>query len=220
MPSIWKLVYKQVYTLVMHCESAQEIQEEFVSTQEKAYLDLSNIRVGCAETRSDLYARFHPKMRDAQNKEKLSSMILETTSQGITACSKRIVDEFVACSGVQKSHRFEWIVNELLMNAARHGNKWESEKNVYITWGVHAGEFVVYMDDEGAGFDPTRIEDRSTPEFLEDTHGRGLLTSDRHLDKLNGHLLYLPMDQKSTHCREAMLRIPLASGKNGILASR
>jgi serine/threonine-protein kinase RsbW len=66
------------------------------------------------------------------------------------------------------------VVEEALTNALKHGNKQDRTKDAWIRWSVDPRRVLVIVEDEGDGFDPTRIPDPTRPENLERPSGRGL----------------------------------------------
>ncbi len=74
------------------------------------------------------------------------------------------------------------ILNELLINAIRHGNLEDENKNVKINAGIDIyGNLYIIIEDEGFGYDYCHICDRLKP-FCDDTepsdateNGRGIM---------------------------------------------
>lgn len=74
------------------------------------------------------------------------------------------------------------ILNELLINAIRHGNLEDEKKNVKVNAGIDIyGNFYIIIEDEGFGYDYCNTCDRLKP-FCEDTEpsdttesGRGIM---------------------------------------------
>jgi serine/threonine-protein kinase RsbW len=66
-------------------------------------------------------------------------------------------------------------LDEAFVNAVKHGNKFDAQKNVKITADVSTKEARFTIEDEGEGFDVTAIPDPCDPENLFKTSGRGVL---------------------------------------------
>jgi serine/threonine-protein kinase RsbW len=66
-------------------------------------------------------------------------------------------------------------LEEALVNALKHGNRYDPDKEVRVRWEVTAEEAVFEVEDEGPGFDPTGVPDPREPANREQDHGRGLL---------------------------------------------
>lgn len=65
-------------------------------------------------------------------------------------------------------------VTESVNNAIRHGNKFDKEKNVYLSLYVEDNKLRFQIEDEGTGFNPEQLEDPTAPENLENPGGRGI----------------------------------------------
>lgn len=83
------------------------------------------------------------------------------------------------------------ILNELLINAIRHGNLEDENKNVKINAGIDVyGNLFIIIEDEGCGYDYCHTCNRLKP-FCEDTEpsnmtesGRGILILRSLCDKV------------------------------------
>ncbi|AMM50890.1 serine/threonine protein kinase [Rufibacter sp. DG15C] len=65
-------------------------------------------------------------------------------------------------------------VTESVNNAIRHGNKFDKDKNVYLSLFVEPKQLKFEIEDEGSGFDPNALSDPTAPENLENPGGRGI----------------------------------------------
>lgn len=63
---------------------------------------------------------------------------------------------------------------EAVNNSIVHGNKEDVNKKVYVTLKIKEDEIVIGVEDEGDGFDYSRIPDPTKPENVENIHGRGV----------------------------------------------
>lgn len=66
-------------------------------------------------------------------------------------------------------------LEEALVNAVKHGNRGDPQKRVLVRYHVTAEQVLVQIEDQGAGFDPTRVPDPTDAEHLDCPCGRGLL---------------------------------------------
>jgi serine/threonine-protein kinase RsbW len=71
-------------------------------------------------------------------------------------------------------------VTEAVNNAIRHGNKFDKDKNVYLSLYVNPNQLKFEIEDEGTGFDYNNLDDPTAPENLENPGGRGIFLI-RHL---------------------------------------
>ena len=65
-------------------------------------------------------------------------------------------------------------VTESVNNAIRHGNKFDKDKNVYLSLTVAPDHLKFEVEDEGSGFDSESLPDPTTVENLENPGGRGI----------------------------------------------
>lgn len=65
-------------------------------------------------------------------------------------------------------------ITELTNNAIMHGNKFDYEKKVTISFYFNRDEVTVYIKDQGLGFDPMAIGNPLDPENLLKESGRGI----------------------------------------------
>ena len=71
-------------------------------------------------------------------------------------------------------------VTEAVNNAIRHGNKFDKDKNVFLSLFVEPDRVKFEVEDEGAGFDFDNLMDPTAPENIENPGGRGIFLI-RHL---------------------------------------
>ncbi|GAB3825160.1 ATP-binding protein [Pontibacter rugosus] len=76
-------------------------------------------------------------------------------------------------------------VTESVNNAIRHGNKFDKDKNVYLTLQVEDNKLLFEVQDEGAGFDYETLPDPTAPENLENPGGRGIFLMHNLCDEVN-----------------------------------
>jgi serine/threonine-protein kinase RsbW len=81
----------------------------------------------------------------------------------------------------------DWVdlaVREALANAIKHGNEQNPTKQVHVDLRVEAEELVIRIEDEGVGFDPTRLGDPLAPENLLRPNGRGIFYMKSFMDQI------------------------------------
>ncbi|PCJ89402.1 MAG: ATP-binding protein [Flavobacteriales bacterium] len=86
-------------------------------------------------------------------------------------------------------------VTEAVTNAIQHGNKYNPDKSIDVSFAQHAKGLSFIVKDQGEGFDFTNLPDPTDPENIEKPHGRGIFLM-RHLaDKVefedNGRIVAL-----------------------------
>lgn len=86
------------------------------------------------------------------------------------------VKEALAAAHFDEKELFsiELALEEALVNAIKHGNQLQPEKNVRVVYSVTPERFDIRIEDEGDGFDPGDVPDPTLPENLAKPCGRGL----------------------------------------------
>src|SRR5258706_10652947 len=98
------------------------------------------------------------------------------------AVQKRILQEV-------ENHRFmdesqfaiRLALEEGLINAIKHGNKFDPAKKVRIEARITDHQAEIIIEDEGPGFDRSSVPDPTTEENLERLHGRGILLMEAYM---------------------------------------
>jgi serine/threonine-protein kinase RsbW len=65
-------------------------------------------------------------------------------------------------------------LEEAVVNAVKHGHRYDPHKEVRIWWAVGAAKVKLLVEDEGPGFDPALVPDPRLHENRERPSGRGL----------------------------------------------
>jgi serine/threonine-protein kinase RsbW len=71
--------------------------------------------------------------------------------------------------------RVHLALEEAIVNAHKHGHEGDWSKPVTVRFYVSSEGMVAEVEDQGPGFDPTKVPDPLAPENLERPSGRGLL---------------------------------------------
>jgi serine/threonine-protein kinase RsbW len=74
-------------------------------------------------------------------------------------------------------------LEEALINAIKHGNKLDPAKHVIIEARVTPALVEIVIEDEGAGFDRSKIPDPLADENLEKCSGRGILLIESYMSE-------------------------------------
>ena len=75
-------------------------------------------------------------------------------------------------------------VRESVANAVKHGNKFDAEKMVEITFVLSPKGVEIKVRDFGPGFDPTSLPDPTDPANLLKATGRGILFMRTFMDEV------------------------------------
>lgn len=86
------------------------------------------------------------------------------------------VDRLATIGGLDEDgvHDLSVSVRECVVNALKHGNKLDPGKRVTLDFGLTADAIEVWIQDQGAGFNPDAVPDATAPENLLNAAGRGL----------------------------------------------
>jgi serine/threonine-protein kinase RsbW len=104
----------------------------------------------------------------------------ETAIPSDPVAGKQVLDELLdqlRAANWEQSDLFgiHLALEEALMNAIKHGNKYDAAKQVQVACAVSEERVRVEIGDEGPGFDLTAVPDCTDPDRLEVCSGRGLL---------------------------------------------
>lgn len=89
-------------------------------------------------------------------------------------------------SGLSKEELFDvkLCLDEALVNAIKHGNKFSSEHHVEVEAEISADRLIIQVSDRGQGFDFAKIPDPTEKSNLEKDHGRGVFLIKTLMDKV------------------------------------
>ena len=111
------------------------------------------------------------------------SVVIESTRSGIAGVCKRLLSELETNNFSQEDiFAVHLALEEAFLNAVKHGNKMEPDKEIKIDYLVSSDKVEVFMVDEGDGFDPNSVPDPRRGENLYKTKGRGLLLMRSYMD--------------------------------------
>ena len=74
--------------------------------------------------------------------------------------------------------------DEAISNAILHGSGGLVGKPVHVSYFVDAEKLWIRVQDQGAGFDITKVPDPRLPENVDRPHGRGLFLMNFYMDKV------------------------------------
>jgi len=80
-------------------------------------------------------------------------------------------------------------LEEALINAIKHGNRMDPEKQVSIEYTVTGEKFEISITDDGSGFQLDEVADPRNPENLDKPSGRGLLLMKEFMDVVEHNAL-------------------------------
>ncbi|MEO6589277.1 MAG: ATP-binding protein [Pyrinomonadaceae bacterium] len=95
-------------------------------------------------------------------------------------------EKFARESGLDEIHLFaiDMAVRESVANAVKHGNKFDADKEVDVTFSNSEKGFEVVVRDYGRGFEVEDIPDPTNHENLLKANGRGILFMNNFMDEI------------------------------------
>jgi serine/threonine-protein kinase RsbW len=82
-------------------------------------------------------------------------------------------------------HYMSVALRESVVNAIKHGNRGDEGKRVAVEFVLHDGALEFRVQDEGAGFDPSRVANPVEPENLLRPDGRGIFFMKNFMDEVS-----------------------------------
>lgn len=98
---------------------------------------------------------------------------------------RRILEE-VSRKGFGRDDTFaiQLSLEEALVNAIKHGNRLDPNKQVHVEATVTPRRVEIIIEDEGGGFDRTAVADPTSESNLNRACGRGILLMEAYMDKV------------------------------------
>jgi serine/threonine-protein kinase RsbW len=75
-------------------------------------------------------------------------------------------------------------LEESLINAIKHGNRFDAVKKVHVEYTISARELDLIVEDEGAGFERHGVPDPTLDENVEKCSGRGILLMEAYMNSV------------------------------------
>jgi len=86
--------------------------------------------------------------------------------------------------GQEEAHWIGLSVRESVINAIKHGNKLDSNKQVDVKFIINDSGITIYVRDRGEGFDPDCIPNPLEPTNLLNPNGRGIFYMRTFMDEV------------------------------------
>ncbi len=113
------------------------------------------------------------------------SYTLDSTLDSVNLAEQK-AEEFAAKAGFDEDscQRIAMSVREAAVNAVLHGNAYDPEKKVSVTYETNSGSLVIRIGDQGNGLDPDTLPDPLAPENLLKQSGRGIFLIRSFMDEV------------------------------------
>ncbi len=118
------------------------------------------------------------------------SYTLDSTLESVNHAEETAL-KFAMKSGFSEEEvqRISMAVREGVVNAVLHGNKYDPNKKVRISFENCGGTIEIRISDEGSGLDSSNLPDPLAPENLLKTSGRGIFLMRAFMDEVHVHNL-------------------------------
>jgi serine/threonine-protein kinase RsbW len=105
---------------------------------------------------------------------------------------ERTAEQYAALAGFDEdtTPNLTMAVREAAINAAMHGNSYDSTKHIVASFEVTADALTVRIADEGSGFDADAVRDPLAPENILRGSGRGIFLIRAFMDEVHFRQLH------------------------------
>jgi serine/threonine-protein kinase RsbW len=145
----------------------------------------SNLRIG----RGDASNRRSGGSPDADEKavvEKSVKLTIGSDPAAVRAVQDQILQEITRFGFDHQSHfAIKLALEEALINAMKHGNKWDKAKKVHLEYKINAKRLEMIVEDEGPGFAREGVPDPTLDENIEKCSGRGILLIEAYMSSVH-----------------------------------
>jgi len=103
------------------------------------------------------------------------SILIESKIENINKIEK-IIDEVSEKANINSEIYGKMLIAtvEAVNNSIVHGNKEDETKKVKVDFIINEDAISIYIEDEGPGFSFDDVPDPTTPDNIENIHGRGV----------------------------------------------
>lgn len=103
------------------------------------------------------------------------SILIESKIENINKIEK-IIDEVSEKARINSEVYGKMLIAtvEAVNNSIVHGNKEDESKKVKVDFVINEDAISIYIEDEGPGFNFDHVPDPTTPDNIENIHGRGV----------------------------------------------
>jgi serine/threonine-protein kinase RsbW len=97
----------------------------------------------------------------------------------------RVLQELIRYGFDSHSHfAVRLALEEGLINAMKHGNRFDPKKKVLFEYRINAKQLDVFIEDEGPGFERHGVPDPTLDENVEKCSGRGILLMEAYMNSV------------------------------------
>ncbi len=113
------------------------------------------------------------------------SYTLDSTLDSVNVAEQK-AEQFAAQLGLDEDscQRVAMSVREAAVNAVLHGNAYDPNKKVSVSYETNGDTLVIRVADQGGGLDPAAVPDPLAPENLLKQSGRGIFLIRSFMDEV------------------------------------
>lgn len=134
------------------------------STPERATTDSATCREVAAASQGRISRDIWTLDEVIPSCPKAGQVVLERIMHRLEQCCSDSSDRFAVHLALEEG----------IVNAIKHGNKYDDQKHVHVSCRLLSNRVYVEIQDEGAGFNPDDVPDCTQEENLEAPSGRGI----------------------------------------------
>lgn len=110
---------------------------------------------------------------------------LESTLESVNK-AEEMTGQFASDAGFDEDTRdgITMSVREAMINAVLHGNAYDPNKRVNLSFEQNGSELIITIGDEGKGLEPQEVPDPLAPENLMKQSGRGIFLIRAFMDEV------------------------------------
>ena len=117
--------------------------------------------------------------------EKSVKLSIFSEQTAVRVIQDQILEEIARFGFDNQSHfAIKLALEEALINAMKHGNKWDPKKKVHVEYKINAARLEVMVEDEGPGFHREEVPDPTLDENIEKCSGRGILLIEAYMNSV------------------------------------
>jgi serine/threonine-protein kinase RsbW len=124
-------------------------------------------------------------------KEGRMSFSLSSTMESVSEV-EAVADKMAEEAGMDEDERFKltMAVREAAVNAVLHGNDYDPDKQISVSFENTGKSLVISIADQGKGLDPEKLPDPLAPENLLRGTGRGIFLIRSFMDEVHFRQLH------------------------------
>ncbi|MGH9396908.1 MAG: ATP-binding protein [Terriglobia bacterium] len=117
-------------------------------------------------------------------------LTLESTLESVEKAEELAAEVCIKAGFDQEDqHRIGMAVHESIINAVRHGNKFDSGKRVWLQFQIYSDRLEIHIRDQGEGFDLSSVPDPLDTGNLLKVSGRGIFLIRSFVDEFRVRVL-------------------------------